>query len=603
MTETAIKAIQEQLFRHFTRFDISALQALLELVDHPNPKATRRDEAIFYLIEQMGSKAALRKLWPRLDPITQQTISLTVHVTGGVYQLETVQLRFGVVPPAPQRYWSGYIPTALDLFLDEEQEILTELLPLLRVVAPKPEPWKIPTQPEPPPRYESIGFERSPEPGIGLQNLMTVLALIGQGRISVNDRNMPTFDSIQLILDHLAEQDFFELASGQELNETIRPVGLVRFALGSNMASLGLRSGHSTALTLKPLGWEWLARPSADILLDAVETWMNSDAFDELDRMPHLRNVQKRNIKRSKPGTRRDRVVEALSWCPNDEWISTDDFFKAIKLWQFDFEVAPDGALDAIDDSTGRKLSIIELKDPWRAIQGAYTLVILWETLGSLGALDLAYTEPQHAPALLETPTENWQRPINPYTRYDGLTYFRINELGAYMFGHTNRYSVPSSGTKPFFTVDEACKIHANKKKLLSYQKQILPLLGTKDAKGNYHLKKAAWLKAQQTEGTLKERRELLQSRHEGPLSPVVEDWLDQCLADSTALRRGRTMITIQVRSQEVRNAILDDPELRRYCRLLDDRTLIVPSSREHAFLRKVLELGYGMVGGPSTSK
>jgi hypothetical protein len=57
-------------------------------------------------------------------------------------------------------------------------------------------------------------------------------------------------------------------------------------------------------------------------------------------------------------------------------------------------------------------------------------------------------------------------------------------------------------------------------------------------------------------------------------------------------------MITIQVRRPEVRNAILEDPELRRYCRLLDDRTLLIPSSRERAFTRKVLQLGYGVVGG-----
>jgi hypothetical protein len=63
-------------------------------------------------------------------------------------------------------------------------------------------------------------------------------------------------------------------------------------------------------------------------------------------------------------------------------------------------------------------------------------------------------------------------------------------------------------------------------------------------------------------------------------------------------LRKGRTMITIQVRRPDVRNAILEDPELRRYCRLLDDRTLLIPSSRERAFTRKVLQLGYGIVGG-----
>jgi len=127
--------------------------------------------------------------------------------------------------------------------------------------------------------------------------------------------------------------------------------------------------------------------------------------------------------------------------------------------------------------------------------------------------------------------------------------------------------------------------------------------LGTPGKRKRYYLDKAFWLRAQQTEGTLSARRELLQTRHDGPIAPAVEDWLDQCQADSTALRRGRTMITIQARRPEVRNAILEDPELRRYARLLDDRTLIIPSSREHAFMRKVLELGYGMIGGSVNSK
>ena len=603
MTETAAKAIQEQLFRHFTRFDVAALRALAEVAGHANASTLRRDEAVFYLIEQLSSKTTMRQLWDQLDPITQQALSLTVHTTGGVYQPETVQLRYGQLPPAPQRYWSGYKPTKLDLMLDEEQHVLSELLPILRVVAPKPEPWQIPTQLEPPPRYEAFGFERSPGPEIGLQDLTAVLALIGQGGISINDRLLPTFDSIQLVLENLAKGDFFALQPSQDLTESIRPVGLIRFALGSGMAEPGGRSGYNTLLELRPLGWEWLERPGADLLLGALETWTRSDFFDELDRFPHLRGAARRNEERSAPASRRDRITEALSWCPQNVWLSIDDFFKAIKLWQFDFEVDKDDELSAIDDSAGHKLATSELRDPWRAVQGAYVLNILWETFGSLGALELAYTEPQHAPAFLETPTESWQRPIHPFSRYDGLTYFRINTLGAYLFGHTQRYSIPAEVTAPFLQISEDSVFTISQKALLPYQRQILPLLGTADEAGAYRLHKAAWLQAQQDEGTLKERRELLQARHDGPLAPAVEDWLDSCEADSTALRKGRTMITIQVRRPEVRNTILEDPELRRYAVLLDERTLLIPSSREHAFLRRVLDLGYGMVGGATNSK
>jgi len=596
MTESAIKAIQDELFRHFTRFDISALRSLLKMVGHPNPNDVRRDEAIFYLIQRLQSKAALRELWDMLSPITQKALSVTVHTTDGIYRPDLVRLRYGQAPPPPQRYWSGYIPTELDLFLDEDQKILPELYPLLRVVAPKPEKWEMPVHPEPPPRYESIGFERSPGPDVGLQDLTTVLALAGQGQLLVNDRMLPTYESIQLVLENLVAGDFLDEEALKDVNEAIKPVGLIRFALGSGLVTLGARTGYNTTLKLSPVGWEWLIGPSADLLLDALENWTNSDLFDEIDRIDHLRNAAKPGENRTPPKERRDSIVETLSWSPQDAWLSVDDFFTALKLWQHDFAVDPD--LDAIDDNTGRKMSIQELKDPWRAVQGAYTLVVLFEILGSLGALDLAYTQPQHAPPFLDAPTESWQRPAQPYSRYDGLTYFRINDLGAYLFGHSRRYNIPRVCSERFFIIDERYTFRPVRKKLLPYQRQILPLLGTEQKNGKFKLDKAAWLQAQQTENTLKERKQLLLARHDGPLSPKVEDWLEQIEADSTALRKGRTMITIQVRRPEVRNAILEDPELRRYCRLLDDRTLLIPSSRERAFTRKVMQLGYGVVGG-----
>ena len=596
MTESAIKAIQDELFKHFTRFDVSALRSLLKLVGRQNPGEVRRDEAIFYLIQRLQSKAALRELWDKLSPITQKALSVTVHSTDGVYRPDLVRLRYGQAPSPPQRYWSGYIPTELDLFLGEDQKILPELYPLLRVVAPKPEKWEMPVHPEPPPRYESIGFERSPGPEVGLQDLTMVLALVGQEKILVNDRMLPTHESIQIVLDNLADGDFLKADSIKDLYDTIKPVGLIRFALGSGLVKLGPRTGYNTILNLAPIGWEWLIGPSSDLLLDALESWVKSDFYDEIDRIDHLRNASKPSDARTPPKDRRDSIIETLSWSPQNAWLSVDDFFTALKLWQHDFEVDPE--LDAIDDMNGRKMSIEELKDPWRAVQGAYTMVVLFEILGSLGALELAYTEPQHAPPFLEAPTESWQRPAQPYSRYDGLTYFRINDLGAYLFGHSRRYTIPRICTERFFIIDETYTFRSVRKQLLPYQRQILPLLGAEGEDGAFHLDKAALLQAQQTENTLKERKELLLARHDGPLSPAVEDWLDQTESDSTALRKGRTMITIQVRRPEVRNAILEDPELRRYCRLLDDRTLLIPSSRERAFTRKVLQLGYGIVGG-----
>jgi hypothetical protein len=58
-------------------------------------------------------------------------------------------------------------------------------------------------------------------------------------------------------------------------------------------------------------------------------------------------------------------------------------------------------------------------------IRELYTNAVLWEYLGSIGALDLLYLPPEV---------------VEYDSLYEGLIFFRINPLGAYLFGQAGEY-------------------------------------------------------------------------------------------------------------------------------------------------------------------
>ena len=48
--------------------------------------------------------------------------------------------------------------------------------------------------------------------------------------------------------------------------------------------------------------------------------------------------VKSRRTRLTSAASRREKIIEALSWCPVDRWIDTNDFYRAIIIWDFDFE-------------------------------------------------------------------------------------------------------------------------------------------------------------------------------------------------------------------------------------------------------------------------
>jgi hypothetical protein len=76
-------------------------------------------------------------------------------------------------------------------------------------------------------------------------------------------------------------------------------------------------------------------------------------------------------------------------------------------------------------------------------LEGRYTLAVLFEYAGTLGLLDLAYTDPAGA---RDDFRGNWGTDDLDYlSRYDGLRAVRLNTLGGYALGLHTAYQPPAA--------------------------------------------------------------------------------------------------------------------------------------------------------------
>ena len=397
-------------------FIVEDLRQLVRLCGGPGPDGARKEQLVEYIVGRITHPVVLAEIWRRLDPLSQKAVATAYHA-GGEFAPEAFVAQYGELPgqmiglslPSVVYVFNrGLSPVELFIYGGEIPEEIMELLgPLV----------------QPPEKFQLEGLERTPHAididgervtllradteQTGLHDLLVYLRMMRQGevRTSTNSRRL-TPASVRKLLNNLLDGDFFSHAEGARPADAIRPSGLAVFARESGLVG-AFDTPHPNPV----------ARCSKTMTRHATPRLRNLDArgsFDELSRVSAVKGQKSKHARLTPPAERREAIVEALSWCPTGVWISVEDFHRALKVWRFDFEVDPSGHLyvgDApygrygYDDATTREL---------------YTNVVLWEYLGTIGALDLIYLP------LEETVYDSL---------YDGLIFFRINPLGAYLFG------------------------------------------------------------------------------------------------------------------------------------------------------------------------
>ncbi|MCX6050363.1 MAG: hypothetical protein NT075_35150 [Chloroflexi bacterium] len=581
-----------KLFDIFYNYTNDELKKLIQLLNAFR-KPARKEEMVSFLRDELLIPDKLRQHWARLDELSQKAVAAAYH-NDGTFNANAFVNQYGALPERPKSdwYWARE-PILWDLFVYNNQ-IPSDLMPLLAELVPPAERFQVTGLVETPTLFAGVDQSQpllqADTEETGLHDLAIFLRLLDQHQLSISSSSYKlTAASAQRLLDHLLQGDFFPQTGKLELEETYRPFGLSMFAWNAGLAS------NFGGGTLTGTGKAFLQSQDLEILLEAFETWTNQGSFDELTRIDAIRGQKSKGLRLSKPGARRAAIVEALSWCPVNVWIPIQEFYRALIIWHFDFDLE-EGHEAKLYVGYKREVNYrgwADRNSQWLLTKGLYVNAVLWEYLGTLGVLDLLYLHPEDA----QFPAEAYYQEEEYYSRYDGLKYFRINNLGAYLLGQANTYEHRRPVDEPLFTIAPDLSIILRDPATLTPNLHHQLLQIAQDAgKGRYHLDTQLLLAALETGNDFDALTNFLTERNTGPLPAEVTAWLAQVQTNSRAFTRGAQAVFIKAHSAELVQQILADPALGKFCHAIDAKTFVVTANREKTLRNRLKEWGYGVL-------
>jgi hypothetical protein len=549
---------------------------------------TRKSDRAEFLVRTLTSAMEVRRLWGEMDDLSRKAVAAAYH-NEGHFDADAFVAQYGRLPPRPhQDRWSWYGQSILmDLFI-QNNAIHPTLMPLLAPLVPEPERFRLEgfaaERVAVVVHGEQIPCEIAVREDPGRRDLLTLLGMMNQGALKLNStssRLMPK--SVALLRQELVAGDFAPDAAGAD--ESITCFGLNIFA-----QQAGLLTYHGK---LTEMGLRYLTTEDPGLLLDAFEHWSENGDFDAVTRIEAIRGLRSRGIRLTPPAERNQRIVEALSWCPTGVWVSLGDFYRAVKIWHFDFEIERGGLEKLYIGYRGYNNygEWAPYQSQWLLTNGLYINAVLWEILAAIGALDIAYLEDTEG--MFPAEVYAYDEPI--YSRYDGLMYFRINPLGAYLFGQADAYVPSQPLDAELFSVAVDGRITLLQQAPLSaaHQTQLAQIADAVD--GGYQLSVPKLLTLLESAPNLDLPRTFLAQRNRGPLPATVVDLLRRVEEDSRALQIQSKALTIRVRSDAVAQAVLNDPVAGKIVRRLDERTFLIPANKETALRNALRDLGYGL--------
>ena len=548
-------------------------------------KLTRKADRLDYICARLLHKSTLNAIWQQLDPIAQRAVSTAYH-NDGRFDATAFVAQYGSLPPRPEREgWHSYYhaePILFDLFVIGGA-VADDLMPLLADLV-------LPLE-----RFQLEGLANAPERVpmgkvdwetdiaetelAGRADLLTYLQLVEQKQVKFSPQtNRLTTASIRTVLDSLMMGDFRELPEKITGRTVIRPFGLDVFAQESGLMT---RTGKLTKA-----GREYLQTQDPDLFLTAFEKWTESSKFDEITRITQLSGLKSRGTRLTPPASRREKVIEALSWCPVDAWISIFDFYRAVIIWDFDFAVEHTDYSNLYVGS--RSYGELYGSSYWHVVKGLYISAIIWEYLATIGAIDVVFVDAEYASFV----QAEYLYTDEPLSLYDSLLYFRINKWGAFLLGQADAYEPSQPRAKELFTIDETLRLHVVAKmlpnELMQLEAMSLPI-----DENMYQLDTVKLLTAVEGGQQLDHLASFLQANHQGTLPTQVSAWLSQLQQNQGAFQEKETAVLVNLTQPHLMALVQQDKSLSKLAQPLDDNTLLVPSSKVTRFRQRLKVLGY----------
>jgi hypothetical protein len=503
-------------------------------------RLTRKADRINFVCAKLLDKTSLRTVWRQLSGVAQRAVSTAYH-NDGEFDSKAFVAQYGELPPRPQGKVSWYgsfhkEPILFDLFVLNGQ-IPDDLMPLLAELVLAPERFQLEGIEKLPDRFQKGRYKWdvvSVETElIGRADLLTYLKMVELQQVKFGAKNNRlTAASTRKILANLMDGDFRELPEKVTGRTVIRPFGLDVFSQESGLMT---RTGKLTKV-----GRDYLRSQDPEIMLTAFEKWSDSGKYDELYRIKHLGGLKSRSTRLTAVESRREKVIEALSWCPVDVWIDIQDFYRAIIIWGFDFVVEKTPYSNLYVGS--RYYGELHGGNYWNIVNGLYINAIIWEYLGTIGAVDIAFAEDEYA-SFVDLEYDFFDESIS---LHDGLLFFRINKWGAFLLGQADIYMPTQPKGKALFTISADKRLHLLVDLLPNERLQLETMAEPVDPQ-TYQLNELKLLSTVEGGQQLDQLITFLQVNHQGELLATVSDWLARLQQNQGAFSEKGSAVLIQL--------------------------------------------------------
>lgn len=578
--------------------DLKSLLAHLPAVKKP----TRKKE-IVALIQSFLLGDYLKTLWEQLDQTQKLAVGETLYNYAGEFNADRFKAKYGELPKLVYEekslYGFGYNEqlTILRLFMYPQDRygggsftIPSDLQSKLKAFTPQPKSMSIESLDTLPNMIGECEITWLDTQDQSMLDLLKVLRLTEQGKISVSNKTfLASKATINKVSEVLGNGEYYTAEDVDSFGQAISPIKGFAWPLLIQAANLVELKGSK--LVLKQAGLKALSAQPADSIKLIWQRWLKTKLIDEFSRITQIKGQKRKSGKTlTNVFNRRQVIAEALKQCPVGKWVALEEFSRFMQSENYFFEVTHNPWDLYICDPEYGSLGYAGYHD-WNILQLRYLSCLLFEYAATLGLIDVAYIHPENA----ERDFQNmWGTDDLCYlSRYDGLRYFRVTELGAYCFGIASSFA--NKQVKSQVKVSVLPNLHIQTRgELTLTQAQLLEIYTDKISEQQRRFNPDKMIEALEKGHDIAELEKFLSEADEQVLPESVESLLTRTVKRAQSLKVKKATLLIECVDAQTAQKIAQHKDTKNLCLLAGEKHLVLTST-EKAFRTALRKLGYGM--------
>jgi hypothetical protein len=424
-----------------------------------------------------------------------------------------------------------------------------------------------------------------------------ILNLINEKSISVSGTTSRVTKSgakkISKVLmngDFYEDDDFASLLKHPDIK--FGEIGIKPFAWTLILQAGNLAQQEGSKLSLSRKGEKSLGKPTHEVIKDLWERWLKTNIINELNRVEVIKGQKSKSRPIYQPMDARNSIASALSKLNIGEWAHIDDFIKNLSLDGNFFDVVRDYFKIYIEDPMYGYLEHGETKTQWNVTNGRFLRAFLLEYAATLGIIDVGIVPPWGA---VNDFSDLWG--ADDYlciSRYDGLLYIRLTNLGAYVLGKISDYEPPQFKDKALFEVLPNFDIVIKGSNIKPAEEFMLKKFAKKVSDRTWTISKDDILLSIEKGTDINEIMDFMKAKSDkDELPESIIQFFEDIESNQNKLKYHSNAIVIECSDPRLAMLVANEKEIKKHCMIANERFLVVDEKKENILKKVIRDSGY----------